>query len=48
VWSQFGYYTGIQLSKITHEPGTAWSKKKVGELLNDEDIANDGEKWFGQ
>lgn len=24
VWNQYGRYTGVQLSNLTHEPGTPW------------------------
>lgn len=26
VWSQYGHYSGVQLSNLTHEPETPWAK----------------------
>ena len=46
VWGKFKDYTGMQLSKITHEDEGAWRKKALGEYLDDEDIMNDGKRWF--
>lgn len=43
MWEQCRDYTGIELSKKTHKPGTAWYKAYTAgsACLNDEDIAND-------
>ncbi len=29
IWGRYGHFTGIQLSDMTHEPGTPWHKKVV-------------------
>ena len=47
VWSQYKDHSGPELSRITHADGTAWSKKLLGQLLDDKDIVDDGIKWFG-
>ena len=43
VWNQCKDYNGIELSKITHKPETAWSKSWDNErpILFDNDILND-------
>jgi len=46
VWSKYSDFTGIALSKITHEDNSAWNKKSLGQFLDDKDIMNDGKKWF--
>lgn len=54
VWGKYRDYSGLDLSKITHEGGSAWSKSKeknggkLGFFLDDSDIQVDGGKWFGQ
>ena len=46
VWRKYRTFSGVQLSTVTHERGSAWSKKQLGEFLDDGDIANDGKRWF--
>jgi uncharacterized phage-associated protein len=43
VWEKYKFNTGLQLSNMTHEPGTAWSKAKDAHspYLKDEDIMNE-------
>ena len=43
VWENYKDYSGMELSRITHKPGTAWSKAKSNNCLylNDEDIKNE-------
>jgi len=43
VWERYGYFSGIALSNITHEEGSAWYKAWMDNrtLLSDEDILND-------
>ncbi len=43
VWNQYKSYTGIELSKITHEDGTAWSKAfdSHNPYLKDDDIKDE-------
>ena len=40
VWSKYGAYSGSQLSKMTHEPGTPWSNA-VAEMKR----TNPGKDW---
>lgn len=44
VWRRYKNYNGIELSKMTHEKGTAWYKAFMKDLptLDIEDIANEG------
>jgi uncharacterized phage-associated protein len=43
VWGKYKAMSGIELSKITHTPGSAWYKAWVGKrpYLDDEDIKNE-------
>lgn len=43
VWNKYKCYSGIHLSKMTHEEGTAWSKAfhEKRPFLDDEDIKNE-------
>ena len=43
IWNDNKCYTGIELSRRTHQPGTAWDKAVQANrnLLTDEDIKND-------
>lgn len=43
VWNKYKCYSGIDLSKMTHEEGTAWSKAfhENRPFLDDEDIKNE-------
>lgn len=34
VWSKYGGYSGIELSEMTHEPGTPWSNAYFGRGRN--------------
>lgn len=45
IWNNYKYYSGVDLSHITHRPGTAWSKakEKNSATLDFEDILNDTE-----
>ncbi|WP_299965205.1 Panacea domain-containing protein [uncultured Roseobacter sp.] len=36
VWARYGNYTAAQLSDMTHEPGTPWTKAYVGRGRNSE------------
>ena len=47
VWGKYSHFTGPRLSAVTHEDGTAWSKKNLGDFLDDADIKTDGQRWFG-
>lgn len=40
VWNKYKYYSGIDLSKITHLPGTAWRKawESDKQFLSDNEI----------
>lgn len=44
VWGKYKNLTGEELSKRTHEPGTAWTKAKnqSSPYLDDQEIINDG------
>ncbi|MDR0952233.1 MAG: SocA family protein [Oscillospiraceae bacterium] len=47
VWNRFGGKSTDELVNKTHETGSAWKKCEFdGNLLNDEDIKSDGERWF--
>jgi len=46
VWEKYSPLSAIKLSKITHEDGSAWSRKRLGEILDDKDIIEDGKRWF--
>ena len=48
VWLKYGAYNGIELSKLTHEQGTAWHEawQKKNQFLKWEDIIADGERFF--
>ncbi len=47
VWDRFGPLSGIDLSKLTHQEGSAWCKtERMGSFLKAEDIANDGKRYF--
>ena len=47
VWSRYGLYSGIQLSSLTHQPGSAWrSAPEMGNFLRSEDIKADGRRFF--
>ena len=35
----YGGYSGTQLSWMTHQPETAWSKGKVGTLINFQEMS---------
>lgn len=43
VWSHMKNYTAVQLSRITHIPGSAWSKANAGNkrFVGSRDMAND-------
>ena len=42
IWCKYKKYNGIELSKMTHKPGSAWDcAKKNGLVLLDEDIKNE-------
>lgn len=44
IWSQYGHYSGIQLSNMTHEPETPWKKtvdETPGFLSLNKDIDTD-------
>jgi uncharacterized phage-associated protein len=45
VWTKYKGFNGIQLSIMTHQPGTAWDKSVKNEtfILKDEDIKNEQE-----
>lgn len=45
IWGIYKYFSGVDLSLITHRPGTAWSKakEKNSMTLDYEDILADGE-----
>jgi len=47
VWEKYKDKNGIELSKITHADGTAWSKafKERRYIINDEDILGDKFLW---
>jgi len=34
VWSRYGQYTGLELSEMTHQPGTPWSNAYYGSGRN--------------
>jgi len=34
VWNKYGGYTGLELSNMTHEPGTPWSNAYFGKGRN--------------
>lgn len=46
VWEKYKMKDGIELSKMTHEPGTAWDKayKDERSYLKDEDILDEAER----
>jgi len=48
VWSRFSVKSGVALSRLTHNEGTAWSKanEKGNILLELEEIMRDGELLF--
>lgn len=47
VWVKFGFYSGIDLSVLTHRKGSAWSKVlEYGDFLKAEDIKEDGKQLF--
>jgi len=43
VWREYKAFTGIELSKLTHEPHTAWAKawNSYNVFLNDDDIRSE-------
>ena len=44
IWSQYGHYSGIQLSNLTHEPSTPWANTVAqygGVLPYSTDISSD-------
>jgi len=41
VWNQYGSLSAIQLSTMTHEPGSAWSMTDVNDDIPDHLIRND-------
>ena len=43
IWEKYKYYSGIELSKITHEVGSAWYKAWCNSeiYINDEDIISE-------
>lgn len=43
VWGKYKTWTGVELSKLTHEDGTAWSKafENHDPYLKDDDIKNE-------
>lgn len=45
VWNKYKNFSGVELSKMTHESGTAWSKafEKHGRILEDNDIKDEQE-----
>ncbi|MCL2106464.1 MAG: DUF4065 domain-containing protein [Oscillospiraceae bacterium] len=47
VWERFGRCEGVQLSAITHNQGTAWSKVSEA-FLRLEDIREDGRRLFAE
>ena len=47
VWGRFGTLNGMELSVLTHQSESAWSKVgRLGEFLKEEDIKIDGETLF--
>ena len=51
VWYRYGKKSGSFLVKLTHGQDSAWSKAKerdgcLGGLLSDDDIREDGTRWF--
>ena len=43
IWGKYRFFSGIDLSKITHRPGTAWYKAWTNSwyYLNDQDIKDE-------
>ncbi|WP_312280967.1 type II toxin-antitoxin system antitoxin SocA domain-containing protein [Oscillibacter sp.] len=43
VWNRYKYFSGVQLSQMTHKDGTAWSKAFEDKIpyLKDDDIRNE-------
>jgi uncharacterized phage-associated protein len=52
VWNKYAWQSGWDLVNKTHQDDSAWSKAKVcnngilGGFLKDEDIREDGRRWF--
>lgn len=40
VWEKYGHYSATQLSTLTHQQGTPWSKTIRNEIINNELIKN--------
>lgn len=41
VWDKYKHFSAVELSRLTHQANTAWSKAKT--VLKDEDIMNEPE-----
>jgi Uncharacterized phage-associated protein len=47
VWKRYSGWSGMELSTLTHRPGSAWSKAlEMGVFLKLEEIKNDGNEFF--
>jgi len=46
VWKRYGEYTGLELSEITHEPGTPWSNAYFGRGRNSSLVPSDIQQHF--
>ena len=45
-WQRYGGYTGLELSEMTHEPGTPWSNAYFGAGRNSELLSCDIQQHF--
>lgn len=46
VWKKYGAYTGLELSNMTHEPGTPWSNAYFGKGRNSSLVQSDIQQHF--
>jgi len=46
VWKKYGQYSGVELSEMTHEPGTPWSNAYFGSGRNAALSASDIQQHF--
>lgn len=46
VWAKYGGYSGLELSEMTHEPGTPWSNAYFGKGRNSALSQNDIQQHF--
>ncbi len=46
VWKKYGEYTGLELSEMTHEPGTPWSNAYFGRGRNSALVPSDIQQHF--